>query len=487
MRANIKKNHWQLENTYANLPALFFSLQHPVPVTKPKMVCFNPALANELGLEFLYGKKENIADYLSGNKMPNGARPLAQAYAGHQFGHFTMLGDGRAILLGEQVTPNGKRLDIQLKGSGQTPYSRRGDGRATLYSMLREYLISESMHHLGIPTSRSLAVVSTGEQVFRETIHNGAVLTRVAKSHIRVGTFEYARNFGTKEDLRALITYALKRHYPEKKDADHPALELLKMVMYEQIDLVVQWMRVGFIHGVMNTDNMSIAGETIDYGPCAFMNAYHRRTVFSSIDTNGRYAFDNQPLVTQWNLTALAQALLPLISENQEKAIGLAQEVIDGFQHTFTERWYAMMFGKLGILHPHEEDKNLVDELLSLMEAHNADYTQVFLALQQEKELYGSLFRSEEFKGWIQQWKKRHLQKGHKESSLELMNTLNPKVIPRNHWVENALEAAVKGNMAPFDELLVLLSKPYDNLPDELQFQQIPEGFDAQYQTFCGT
>ena len=487
MSTNIRKHNWQLENTYASLPAVFFSLQQPVPVAKPEIVCFNERLANDLGLGFLNHEKENNAGYFSGNKIPNGAQPLAQAYAGHQFGHFTMLGDGRAILLGEQIDPTGKRFDIQLKGSGQTPYSRRGDGRATLYSMLREYLISESIHHLGIPTSRSLSVVSTGEQVFRGEMHNGAVLTRTADSHIRVGTFEYARNFGSIKDVQALTTYTIQRHYPEITATDNPALELLKAVMHRQIDLVVNWMRVGFIHGVMNTDNMSIGGETIDYGPCAFMNSYNPGTVFSSIDTHGRYAFGNQSYIAQWNLAVFASALLPLISENQEKSVALAQEVIEGFQHTFTEKWYDMMYGKLGILHPTDKDKDLVDGLLSLMETNGSDYTQVFLALQLGKEPDESLFNSEEFKGWVQKWKKEHLGDERKVPGLALMHKLNPKVIPRNHWVENVLEAAVEGNMAPFNQLLSILSKPYDNPPDGLQFQRIPEGFDARYQTFCGT
>ena len=277
-------------------------------------------------------------------------------------------------------------------------------------------------------------------------MHDGAVLTRTANSHIRVGTFEYVRRFCSVEDLQALTTYTIQRHYPELTDTDNPALELLKAVMDKQIDLVVDWMRVGFIHGVMNTDNMSIAGETIDYGPCAFMNSYNPKTVFSSIDTHGRYAFGNQSYIAQWNLAVFAGALLPIISENQQKAIELAQEVIEGFQQKFTEKWYAMMCGKLGILHPEDKDKDLVDELLSLMEANKADYTQVFLALQQDKEPDGGLFKLEEFRAWEQKWKNTHLGGERKALSLELMNKQNPKVIPRNHWVENVLEAAVEGD-----------------------------------------
>lgn len=487
MNTYARKHSWQLDNTYLTLPPGLYSLQGPVPVAKPEIVYFNDSLANDLGLGFLNKEKESIAGYFSGNTIPDGAEPLAQAYAGHQFGHFTMLGDGRAILLGEQVDPGGKRFDIQLKGSGQTPYSRRGDGRGTLYSMLREYLISEAMHHLGIPTTRSLAVISTGEKVYREEIHKGAVLTRTSASHIRVGTFEYVRNFCSPEDLQSLTSYTIQRHYPEITDTDNPALELIKAVMHKQIDLVVNWMRVGFIHGVMNTDNMSIAGETIDYGPCAFMNAYNPKTVFSSIDIHGRYAFGNQPHIAHWNLTVFARSLLPLISENQEKAVQLAQETINGFQHIYTEKWHSMMFGKLGIIHPTDKDKDLVDELLAFMETNSVDYTQVFLDLKDNEERSVPIFKQEEFKHWQQKWENAQLRDASKAQALERMDKQNPKVIPHNHWVENVLEAAVEGNLAPMNQLLGMLSKPYDKHPDGLQFQQKPEGFDEAYQTFCGT
>lgn len=487
MPQNTPTEHWHLENSYATLPARLFSLQKPVPVAEPQLVCFNNQLAKNLGLGFLHQDHKVLAKTFSGNVLPDGAEPIAQAYAGHQFGHFTMLGDGRAVLLGEQITPTCNRFDIQLKGSGQTPYSRRGDGRATLYSMLREYLISEAMHHLGIPTTRSLAVVATGEQVFRGEMNDGAVLTRVAGSHIRVGTFEYARNFGSPEDLEALCSYTINRHYPELTNSDNPPLELLKAVMQKQIDLIVHWMRVGFIHGVMNTDNMSIAGESIDYGPCAFMNAYAPGTVFSSIDAHGRYAFGNQPLIARWNLSAFASALLPLISENEQKAIDLVREVLEEFQPTYTEKWYAMMFGKLGIRKPEESDKTLVDRLLTLMETHKADYTHTFLALQRNLDLKYPLFESDEFKNWQKDWKQTLLRNEHKSPDIELMESMNPTVIPRNHWVENVLGAAVEGDLSPFQELLSTLSEPYGNHPDELKFQPVPVAYDDQYQTFCGT
>ena len=476
----MKKNSWQLQNTYTDLPDTFYNLQAPDLVKKPELVFFNESLAHDLGLDFLKKEKAKIADYFSGNKVPQGAQPLSQAYAGHQFGYFNMLGDGRAILLGEQVDSLGNRFDIQLKGSGRTPFSRGGDGRATLNSMLREYLISESMHGLGISTTRSLAVVSSGEQVYRGPIHEGGVLTRVASSHIRVGTFEFARTFGSIEDLQSLTDYSIERHYPKIANTAHPALELLKIVMHKQIDLVVDWMRVGFIHGVMNTDNMSICGETIDYGPCAFMNTYHPKKVYSSIDKNSRYAFGNQSYITNWNLTIFANALLPLISDNEEKAVKLANGVLNEFQKRFEYQWYNMMFNKLGIVNPNKKDRVLVNDLLKLMEVHKTDYTQLFLALEKDETLDASLFAQKEFKNWLKDWKIRN-------PVLAQMKKYNPRIIPRNHWVENALETAVKGDMMPFKNLLKLLSKPYDDHPNELMYEKTPADFDASYQTFCGT
>lgn len=492
MLTNIKNNNLQLENTYLKLPADLFTFQNPISVVNPEIVCFNESLASDLGIGFLNNEKEKVSDYFSGNKIPDGAKPLAQAYAGHQFGHFTMLGDGRAILLGELVDNANKRFDVQLKGSGRTPYSRGGDGRATKYSMLREYLLSEAMYHLGISTTRSLSVISTGEQVMREKVHGGAVLARIAASHLRVGTFEYVRNFCSLEDLQELTNYTLKRHFPELENTDNPALELLKAVMDKQIDLIVDWMRVGFIHGVMNTDNVSIAGETIDYGPCAFMNSYDPSTVFSSIDSGGRYAFGNQPSIVGWNITALGNALLPMISKDPEKAKDLAMDVIEGFQNKFSQKWYSMMFAKLGILHSgnlnsENKDVKLVDELLHLMQINEVDYTQLFLALQQDIELDSPLFKQEEFKAWLKKWKSDHFGDEQKVQALELMNKSNPKVIPRNHLVEEALQSADEGDMNPFNKLLDLLSKPYDDHPDEDKFEQVPKGYDAGYQTYCGT
>ena len=478
---------WNFQNSYIELPAKLYRKHLPILVKNPQIIYFNSGLAKELGLEIISKNEATAAEYFSGNKIPEGAAPIAQAYAGHQFGHFTMLGDGRAILLGEQINPENKRFDIQLKGSGQTPYSRGGDGRATLSSMLREYIISEAIHHLGIPTTRSLAVAQTGEKVYREQVNDGAVLTRIASSHIRVGTFEYVNNFCSKEDLQIFTKYVIDRHYPEISDADNSSLQLLKIVMHKQIDLIVNWMRVGFIHGVMNTDNMSIAGETIDYGPCAFMNTYNPKTVFSSIDINGRYAFGNQSIIAHWNLGIFAGTLLPLIADNKEKAIQLAEETLNKFPEAFAMNYYQMMYKKLGILKPIEEDQILVDTLLQLMDNYQADYTNTFAALSLSKASDNSLFTSSKFNEWRKEWENRIDYTDNRIKALKLMQTQNPLVIPRNHLVESALENAIKNNKSQFNELLNLILKPYDYQSDHDNFQTIPDGFDDCYKTFCGT
>lgn len=481
-----RAQHWQLEHTYQELPDQLYSTQPPTPAEMPKLVCFNEALAEELGLGFLLEDMRTGA-WLSGKELPPGANPIAQAYAGHQFGHFTMLGDGRAILLGEQVTPRGERYDIQLKGAGQTPYSRRGDGRATLSSMLREYLMSEAMHHLGIPTTRSLAVVGTGLPVYREQINEGAVLTRVAASHIRVGTFEYIRQFGSPEVLPVFLDYVIDRHYPDLKGAENPALALLQRVMERQIELVAHWTRVGFIHGVMNTDNMSIAGETIDYGPCAFMNVYHSGTVFSSIDRQGRYAFGNQPRIAHWNLGVFAGTLLPLIAEEEEAAIELAKEVLNEFPAAFSRRWYGTMAAKLGLAKPNKNSHGLVDRLLELMQEHKADYTNTFIALMTDQALDTALFQSDGFATWRKDWQHSLSEQNDPEQAARLMEAHNPKVIPRNHLIESVLSQAVEGDMQPFEELLERLKQPYRALEEAPVLQTVPDGFDQRYQTFCGT
>ena len=476
--------NWNIKNSYLKLPSKFYSEHLPEKVSNPKKIYFNSDLALDLGLEFL--SEAEILDYFSGNKIPKGTKSIAQAYAGHQFGHFTMLGDGRAILLGEQLNSKNIRYDIQLKGCGKTPYSRQGDGKATLNSVLREYVISESMYHLGIPTTRSLAVIQTGEKVYRNQVYNGGVLTRVSSSHIRFGTFEFARNFCSKDDLEKFIKYVINRHYPQILNANNLALELFEIVMIKQINLIINWMRVGFIHGVMNTDNISICGETIDYGPCAFMNKYNPNTVFSSIDKNGRYAFGNQPNIIHWNLAVFANTLIPLISDNKEKSVELIKEKLDNFPSLFTNNWYDMMYKKLGILKPNEKDKILVDSLLKLMNDYKADYTNTFAALTLKDISDDHLFKSNKFKKWRKQWEDRINYSNNSIESFKLMQKQNPLVIPRNHLVELALEQSINGEFNKLNNLLDLVSNPY-NYTSNHSFQTVPEGFDDSYKTFCGT
>ncbi|MFN3557356.1 MAG: protein adenylyltransferase SelO [Bacteroidales bacterium] len=484
---------WNFDNSYSRLDARLFSRVMPEPVKAPELILWNNSLAQELGLNDFGVQPEQWAQYFSGNQAPPQATPLAQAYAGHQFGNLTMLGDGRAILLGEQITPKGQRFDIQLKGSGQTPYSRRGDGRATLYSMLREYLLSEAITKLGIPTTRSLAVTATGEKVEREITHRGALLTRVAASHIRVGTFEFLR-YAEPHLLSAFTTYTIQRHFPELLQAANPALELLGHAIKLQATLVTHWMRTGFIHGVMNTDNMSIAGETIDYGPCAFMNSYHSGTVFSSIDHQGRYAFGNQPAIAQWNLGCLAIALLPLIHENEKQATEMARERIETFEPLFRELFLQMMFSKLGIANASKKDGVLLEELLGWMQSHNADYTNTFLAIEgyasgENLQDPDRVFSDELFVDWLRKWETRVSESpGGIPSALELMRKTNPAVIPRNHLVEEALHAAAHdGEMTLFRQLMLVLSDPYNRKVPHRRFQSPPPDGDKGYQTFCGT
>lgn len=479
---------WRFDNSYKSLSPALFAPVAPTPVADPRLVVLNRPLAKALGLEIEAGQEAQWAAIFAGNAVPEGASPIAQAYAGHQFGHFTMLGDGRAILMGEQQTPQGERFDIQWKGPGQTPYSRRGDGRATLSAMLREYLISEAMHHLGIPTTRSLAVATTGEKVYRENIHNGAVLTRVARSHIRVGTFEYVRHFLPETEWRPFLDYVIQRHYPELIGTEQPAAALLKQVMLRQIDLIVHWMRVGFIHGVMNTDNMSIAGETIDYGPCAFMDAYGPQTVFSSIDTYGRYAYGNQPVIAHWNLAVFGSALLPLIAPQQEEAVAIAQDILNEFPDRYTGQWLAMMASKLGISNPMPEDEPLVKELLQLMERYQADYTNTFLTLGGDWAPDHELFATPAFAAWRQRWSDRIAATPEgKPGAEQLMRRQNPAFIPRNHLVEAALAAAAQQNdLSKFNDLLRVLSDPYERRTTDKGYQVLPE-INPNYRTFCGT
>ena len=480
---------WNLDNSYARLPEIFFTRLNPNPVSSPELVILNDSLAASLGLNAEALQRAENVEVFAGNRIPDGALPLAQAYAGHQFGHFNRLGDGRALLLGEQITPQGKRADVQLKGSGRTPYSRGGDGRAALGPMLREYIISEAMHALGIPTTRSLAVVTTGDSIIRETELPGAILTRVAASHLRVGTFQYAANWGSVEELRTLADYALERHYPDIETGDHPYLSLLREVIKRQAELIAKWQLVGFIHGVMNTDNMTISGETIDYGPCAFMDTYDPATVFSSIDTQGRYAYGNQPYIGGWNLARFAESLLPLLHDDQEQAIELAEEALSQFPEWFTSHWLAGMRAKLGIFNEEKQDESLIERLLSMMKKHRADYTNTFLALTFEKMEGTALFGTEEFTQWHEQWKARlDRQEKSNDSSHELMRNSNPAVIPRNHRVEEALEAAVEdGDYSVMERLLHVLSNPYAHSPEQADYSTLPEPPDQPYRTFCGT
>jgi len=489
MATERKEIGWNFDNSYARLPDLFFTRTDPTPVQTPGLIILNHSLAADLGLNGQELDSENGTAVFAGNRIPEGAMPLAQAYAGHQFGHFTKLGDGRAILLGEQINPKGERFDIQLKGSGRTPYSRGGDGRASLGPMLREYIISEAMHALGIPTTRSLAVVTTGEPVFRERTLPGAILTRVAASHLRVGTFQYAAKWGTIEEIRVLADYTLKRHYPDVETDENRYLALLQEVMKRQAALVAKWQLVGFIHGVMNTDNMTISGETIDYGPCAFMDTYDPATVFSSIDTQGRYAYGNQPYIAGWNLARFAETLLPLIHNNQEEAVKLAQDEISRFMELYQRNWLSGMRAKLGIFNKEDQDVTIVEDLLGMMEKYQADYTNTFRALTFEKPEDTVLVETPEFKEWYEKWQARlGRQQESKTSSLQLMRNSNPAVIPRNHRVEAALDAAVnEEDYSVMGQLLDVLSNPFAHSPEQADYCTLPEQSAQPYKTYCGT
>jgi len=479
---------WRFDNTYSKLPDSMLTKLAPTPVKAPELTILNNSLSKELGLNFTGLSDKNLASIFSGNLLPEGSDTIAQAYAGHQFGHFTLLGDGRAIVIGEHLSKNNKRFDIQFKGSGKTPYSRNGDGRAVLGPMLREYIISESMFGLGIPTTRSLAVVKTGEKVIRETPLDGAILTRVAESHIRVGTFQYAVIAEDKKDLKILFDYTIDRHYPHIKDSKNPAVDLLKIVIEKQTKLVVDWMRVGFIHGVMNTDNMAISGETIDYGPCAFMDTYDPETVFSSIDQNGRYAFFNQPGITKWNLARFAECLVPLIHDDKNTGIQIATEIINSFSEIYKKNWLEMMRKKLGLLGKEAKDEKLITDLLAWMHKNKADYTNTFCFLMNENFQNKKIYNNQSFLDWKKQWQDRlKINSNSPKESLKLMCLSNPLVIPRNHKVEEALEAANSGNLKPAKNLLKILEKPYEDKKEINEYQSPAPLSDKIYKTFCGT
>ena len=421
---------FNFDNSYLQLPDIFYKRQQPTEVKNPSVIIFNDSLGVALDLNVDALKKQG-SQILAGSVICSGADPIAQSYAGHQFGNFNLLGDGRAILLGEHVTPSKQRFDIQLKGAGRTPYSRSGDGRAALGPMLREYIISEAMYALGIPTTRSLAVTTTDENVYRNNVYPGAVLTRIASSHIRVGTFQFAAATQNTQQLQALADYTITRHFPEIAGLDNKYLELLARVIDSQASLIAKWMHVGFIHGVMNTDNMSISGETIDYGPCAFMNIYHPETVFSSIDTNGRYAFGNQPNIAHWNLVRLAEALLPLIHETQEKAISLATKCLDEYPNKFLAYWLSGMRKKLGIFNQEPDDLVFAEGLLIYMQKNKADYTNTFRLLAEDSIQNTELYQDDEFRNWLTLWKTRLSRQNETfDESIQLMHAVNPKVIP---------------------------------------------------------
>ena len=479
--------NWNFDNSYSRLPNAFKENIKPVSVKNPKLLLLNEKLASELNLNFENITKDELSEIFAGNVLPKGSNSIAQAYAGHQFGHFTMLGDGRATLLGEHLTNKKQRYDIQFKGSGKTSFSRNGDGRAALGPMLREYIISEAINYLNIPTTRGLAVVKTGEQVFREIPLPGAILTRVASSHIRVGTFQYIAAREHESELKIFFDYVINRHYPHLKDFENIALEFLKAVLDKQIDLVVNWMRVSFVHGVMNTDNMSISGETIDYGPCAFMDTYDPQTVFSSIDKMGRYAYCNQPIITKWNLARLAECLIPLIDTNQNKSIELATDIINSFEKKYEEKWMEMMRHKLGLSILDEKDKFLILDLLTWMHQHKADYTNTFCYLMNEKIQNDKIYTNYHFKIWKKRWQERlKKEKNIQDKSIELMKKNNPIVIPRNHKIEEVLNAAQEDNLKPYLRLLEILKKPYSSREGLKDYQTLSNS-NEKYKTFCGT
>jgi uncharacterized protein YdiU (UPF0061 family) len=485
-----------LQHTYSALPARFYARVAPAPVKDPRLVVFNSRLAEELGFDPAVLEHEGAA-WFSGNQMPDDAEPIALAYAGHQFGGFVpQLGDGRAILLGERVGRDGVRRDIQLKGSGRTPFSRNGDGRAALGPMLREYLISEAMHALGVPTTRSLAVVTTGEQVVREDLLPGAVLTRVAASHIRVGTFEYFAARNDRDAVSQLLDYVITRHDPEARGADVPALAVLEAVAQRQAALIADWMSVGFIHGVMNTDNVAISGETIDYGPCAFMDNYDANTVFSSIDHAGRYAYGNQPAIAQWNLARFAETLLPQIDPDTGKAVELATAIVKDFMPVFDARLLARMRRKIGLASETESDVELVRTLFATMQSVGADFTLTFRRLAQSADepandasLLELFAPSSGIADWLRRWRERLTSDPQNAAERAAnMRRVNPAFIPRNHRVEAVLDAAsTHGDPGPFHRLLKILERPYDDQPGFSEFELPPASGERVHQTFCGT
>jgi uncharacterized protein YdiU (UPF0061 family) len=466
-------------------------------VASPRLVKLNRRLAVHLGLDPELLESPEGAEILAGKRLPDGADPIAMAYAGHQFGHFVpQLGDGRAILLGEVIDADGVRRDIQLKGSGPTPFSRRGDGRAALGPVLREYIVSEAMAAVGIPTTRSLAAVVTGEVVMRETALPGAVLTRVASSHIRVGTFQFFASRGDTDGVRRLADHVIARHYPHAANAERPYHALLEGVIGRQAELIARWLLIGFIHGVMNTDNSSISGETIDYGPCAFMDAYDPAAVFSSIDEQGRYAYANQPRIALWNLTRLAECLLPLLADEQDKAVAEAQDLLGAFAEKFTRAYQAGLRSKIGLFTARDGDEALVQDLLDAMAQNQADFTLTFRHLSQaalgpdhDGDVRAQFTDPAAYDQWAARWRQRTAEEPQSADERRgAMRAVNPAFIPRNHRIEAVIEAAVnRDDYAPFEELLAVLAKPFDDQPDFAAYAEPPLPDQRVLQTFCGT
>lgn len=479
---------FNFDNSYINLPKEFYSHVNLKPVKSPKLAILNNNLASSLGLSLEFLKSPKGISILSGNTKADDGAYISQAYAGHQFGHFTMLGDGRALLIGEQITPSNQRFDIQLKGSGRTPFSRGGDGRAVLGPMLREYIISEAMHGLKIPTTRSLSVISTGEDVYRDEIKQGAILTRVASSHIRFGTFEFASYFLDKDKLKQLADYTIKRHFPFISDEQNNYVSLLEEVIKLQASLVAKWQCVGFIHGVLNTDNMSICGETIDYGPCAFMDTYDPKTVFSSIDTEGRYSYQNQITMISWNLCRFAETLLPLISDDEDKAIDIAQDCLAKFTDLAISNLILGMCSKIGIFEPDSKDESLLNGLLDMMKKYKEDYTNTFLALTFKDFPKSRMFVTDEFSVWYKRYQDRIKSQGKsKEEVFNLMKNSNPAVIPRNHRVEEALAAAENGDFSVMNNLLKALANPFEHSDFQKEYSKPAPKSQCDYKTYCGT
>lgn len=485
------------DNSYARLPPSFFQDCDPGAVAAPALIRFNQSLADQLGYQGDCADTGHLAQIFSGNQLMTGSRPIATVYAGHQFGGFNPgLGDGRAILLGEVVAADRKRRDIQLKGAGHTPFSRGGDGRSPLGPVLREYLVSEAMHALGVPTTRALAAVTTGESVYRDTVLPGAILTRVAASHIRVGTFQFFAARRDLDSLRILADYVIERHFPEATTGAQPYMALLQQVVQNQAELIARWMSLGFIHGVMNTDNVLVSGETIDYGPCAFMDSFHPETVFSSIDTGGRYAYQMQPAVGQWNMARFAETLLPLIADDQDQAVDQATAVIRDFAGIYDAAWLRHFRAKLGLQKPQPEDKQLIEDLLDLMAQHAVDFTLLFRSLQDavlaplQAAQTRALFQDVSgWQNWASRWSQRlQAEQQSSEQIAAFLRGINPAVIPRNHRIEQAIQAASeRQDFSDFHRLNRILSSPFQVTNEDAQWMGPPQPSEKVRKTFCGT